>query len=1036
MNLPGRRTLLLLLGLLAAASAWALDPTRSLSQYHHKAWTVADGMPADIRAITQGPNGYLWLGTVNGLYRFDGVKVERMAAELLPSPSIRTLTTTPGGGLWIGYERPVGVISYLEGGVLKNYPIDAPSTTRIVQVVLGHDGTEWAATPETIFRFTGDRWEAMQSDWGTSMGLAPGGVLAFAVGRDGTVWSRNLIGLYYLRPGTERFVQARAFAGGPEAFVKSRDGTLWTTDVERGQLYALPELDSNSGFEPAPTRFGVKVPHALQGPILLDRHGSLWCASLEDGGICRIRGSGHAESTIARSGQFDRYTARDGLSSNQIHSLFEDREGNIWVGTSLGLDRFRPANVVSEGQVPAGFQSRFVEATPGVVYAYTGWSNTTTRETDGTESLYRIRSGQPPELLVPNVGRLRGIFHNSHTGDVLVVHLDGVRRLDENGRLGPAIELPEGVAPSNVYSVAEDRSGDMWLSAFVHGVWRRQPDGPWTAVPIRSRTAATAVLIPTPDGAVWARYSGGTLYRLKGDHIEDLSDNDARIGDITLIAPHSRGLVFGGEGGIALFDGRRFHSLSAVQEPDLNVVTGITNTPEGTSWIFTQAGVLRIATDNLLEAMLQEDVGLLQYELMDSIDGLPGAPYGAIYGKTVARGDDGRIWLTTGAGLAWIDPNNHYRNPLPPPVKVTSISVEGKSIPAGSPLELGAGTRNVAIDYTALSLMAPERVQFRYRLEGVDDDWVDAGPRRQAFYTRLGPGDYTFQVMAANGDGLWNREGDTLAFTIPPTFLQSGVFAVLCALATAGAIVLLFWIRLRKISARMKLQLEVRMLERERIARELHDTLLQGFQGLMLRFQAVADRIPRDQPTRVMLEEAMARGDEVLTQGRDRVYELRGTVIEEELEDVLRNQLQQFAGETAAELKLEIRGKGRPLHPVASDEIAAICNEALANAVRHARANHIEVRVEHGRNGVQVAIIDDGIGIEGVVVETGRPGHFGLAGMRERARRIRADLLLLTRPGGGTRVEVRVPASTAYARQSPRRTRHAIGSDPRETPRD
>lgn len=1016
------RTLLAVFGMFVAYPAGALDRTRTIEQYHHTSWTVAEGMPADIRAITQTRDGYLWLGSVNGLYRFDGVNVERVASDMLPSPSIRTLTTTAAGGLWIGYERPVGVISLLQDGAVTNYPINGTSTTRVLKVVVGPDGTEWAATPDTIFRFKAGNWEALQADWGSSVGLAPGGVWAFAVGRDGTVWSKNLNGLYYLPRGKTRFGRATEFAGGPEEFITTPDGKLWTTDVSTGRLYALPELTADSAVEPAPLTFGVRLTDALQGPMLLDRDGSLWCASLDDGGLCRIRRVDHAEADGTRPEKLDRFRSSDGLSSNQVHTLFEDREGSIWVGTSLGLDRFRPANVVNEAQVPAGFQSRFVHAAAGVIYAYTGWSNTKARTTDGTESLYRIVSGRPPQLLIPNVGRLRTIFVNNDTGAVMLVGVDGLKRLVD-GKAGPSLPLPDGVENSFVYSVVEDKSGDMWLSAFFKGVYRRHGNGPWQPVPIRSRFAATAVLIPTPDGSVWARYSGGTLYRLKGDVIEDFSDRDVGIGDITLISPHARGLIFGGERGLALFDGEEFHTLSVVDEPVLNVVTGIAHSADGLSWIYTQAGVLRVVTDDLIAALLQPRANALPYQLIGPLDGLSGAPYGAVYGMSIASASDGRVWFSTGGGLAWIDPANLHRNPLPPPVDVLSLSVNGERLPATGPLTLTAGTRNVVIDYTALSLMIPERVRFRYKLEGVDDDWVDAGNRRQAFYTQLGPGRHAFRVMAANSDGIWNEAGDRLDFTIPPTFLQSKVFYVLCVAMISALFVLLFWVRLTKVSTRIRMQLEARMLERERIARELHDTLLQGFQGLMLRFQSVADRIPPEQPARALIEEVMVRGDEVLAQGRDRVRELRGVEVEEELPICLQKYARHFEAESAAGIHVEVDGVPRVLHPVVNDELIAICGEAVANAVKHAQGSRIDVRVIYQRGGVRLAVSDDGVGIERGVLEAGRSGHFGLAGMRERAQRIRAEFSLSSRDKAGTRIEVRVPASVAYARRPTRMMR-------------
>jgi signal transduction histidine kinase len=722
--------------------------------------------------------------------------------------------------------------------------------------------------------------------------------------------------------------------------------------------------------------------------------------------------------STSASGELDRYGESDGLSSNLLHTLFEDREGSIWVGTSLGLDRFRPANVVSETHVPAGFQARFVHSGPDAIYAYTGWSNTKLRESDGTESIYRVQPGGTPEVLIRNVGRLRSMHVNDATGAMWVVTRAGVQELVKD-KLGPPIALPEGVSGDFVYSAVVDKAGELWLSAFYKGVFHRSRDGTWKPVDIRSKYAATAVLIPTPDGSVWARYSGGTLFRLRGDAIEDFSGSDPKIGDITLIRPHAQGLLFGGEGGLALFDGSKFHSLSALDEPVLNVVTGVSQSNDGrTTWIFTQAGVLRFETDDLTSALLKSDAKSLRYQLIDSRDGLPGAPYGAVYGSSVATGSDGRIWFTTGQGLAWIDPNNLYRNPLPPPLDILSLSTSEREYGSKAPLTLSAGTRNIEINYTALSLSIPERVRFRYKLEDVDEDWVDAGNRRQAFYTQLGPGEHRFRVMAANSDGVWNEAGADFTFTIPPTFLESTTFKALSLVAIAALLTFLYRARLTQVSARMKSQLEARMLERERIARELHDTLLQGFQGLMLRFQSVADLISPDQPARALLEEAMTRGDEVLAEGRDRVRDLRGSAVSDELPIALQKSAANFAIGSSTEVRVVVEGTARALHPVVNDELIAICNEAIANAFKHASARNIDIDIVYRRRRLDVRIRDNGAGIDPKVIENGKKGHYGLAGMRERAQKIRASFTLSSRINVGTEVEIILPASVAYAKRT------------------
>ncbi|MDB5733995.1 MAG: histidine kinase [Alphaproteobacteria bacterium] len=999
-----------LAGMLLSAPARALDPTRSISQFQHQAWTTADGMPADIWAITQTRDGYLWLASVNGLYRFDGVRIERIAMGLLPSPSIHAIAATPDGGMWIGYERPVGVISFFKNGHVRNYPIKAPSSTSVHNIVLGPDGTVWISTPDNILRFDGKAWKIVDSDWGSSLGQAGGGVWQFNVAPDGTVWSKGEHNLYYLKPGAARFVLAKGYSGGPEAFVATPEGRLATADAVTHQLYALPLLKEMPGDTIPPPRPLASVPEPVFGPILLDRNRTVWYTKLDGGGVGRTRGAG--------APQFDFFAKGDGLSSNPVHTMFEDREGNIWIGTSVGLDRFTPANVVTEPGVPVGYTGRLIKATPRGLYAYTGWSNTNSKVLDGTGSLYRILPHGAPQMVVRNTGRLRGMFTNDATGEIGVISQNGVRQLKDDGTLAPPVALPEGVMSQQVYSAAEDHGGALWISVFHAGVFRQDGAG-WKKVTVKPRTAATGVLIADPNGSMWVRYSGGSLFRVSGDKVDDFSNRGPPIGDITLIAPDSQGgLIIGGESGIAIYDGRDFHALRAADIPALSVVTGIARTKEGSTWIFTQAGILRIATGTFEQAIRHADPRAFRYELIDSRDGLPGAPYGAIYGSTTAAGPDGRIWFTTGNGLAWIDPGNLYHNPLPPPVVVRSLAANDRTYDFPAGLSLAAGTTKTEIEYTALSMSVPDRLHFRYKLDGVDDNWVDAGNRRQAFYTGLNPGQYRFHVVAANNDGVWNSKGATFTFSIPPTFLQSRLFLGLCVAAVAALLWFAYQLRLSQVSARLQSQLAARLAERERIARELHDTLLQGFQGLMLRFQSVADSIPADQPAHAMIESAMTRADEVLAEGRDRVHDLRGHQGGDDLPQALHDIARNAVCNEPVAFKVVIEGTPCMLHPVVCDELIQLSSEAILNAYRHAQAANIEVTLLYNRKKLQMRIRDDGIGIDRKVIETGgRPGHFGIAGMRERAKKIKAEFGLCSKPGRGTEIDVSVPATFAYARR-------------------
>jgi len=1012
-TLPNFLRALLFFGLVFSGQAWALDPTRTISQFQHQSWTTADGMPADIWAITQTRDGYLWLGSVNGLYRFDGLRIERIAANLLPSPSIHAIAATPDGGLWIGYERPVGVISFFKDGRVTNYPIKAPSSTSVHNIVLGSDGTVWISTPDNVLKFDGKKWKVVESDWGSSLGQAGGGVWQFGVAPDGTVWSKGERNLYFLKPGTSRFVKAENYSGGPEGFVLSKGGRLATADAVTQKLYELPLTKEASGETLDPPQALAPIPHPVFGPILLDGNGTVWYTKLDGGGVGRTR------SADARG--FDFFSKVDGLSSNLVHAMFEDREGNIWVGTSVGLDRFTPANVVTEPSVPVGYTGRLIKATPRGLYAYTGWSNTNSRATDGTGSLYRILPNGVPEQVVCDFGRLRGLFTNDATGEIWVTSQSGVRLLQQDGTLAPPIALPEGVRSEQVYSAAEDRHGAIWISVFHAGVFR-QDGSKWTKVAVKPKTAATGVLIADPDGSMWVRYSGGSLFRASAGKIEDFSGATPNIGDITLITPDSHGLIVGGESGIAIYDHKRFHALHSADIPALSVVTGIARTNEGNTWIFTQAGILRIETSTFESAVRHSNPREFRYELIDSRDGLPGAPYGAIYGSSTAAGPDGRVWFTTGNGLAWIDPHNLHHNLLPPPVAIRSLAANDNTYDFPHALSLAAGTTKAEIEYTALSLAVPDRLHFRYKLDGVDDNWVDAGNRRQAFYTGLNPGEYRFHVQAANNDGVWNNQGATLNFTIPPTFVQSRLFFWLCVAAAVALLWFGLQMRLSQVSARIQSQLAARLAERERIARELHDTLLQGFQGLMLRFQSVADAIPIDQPARAMIESAMSRADEVLIEGRDRVHDLRGRHACEDLPQAMHDIAKNVACGEPANFRVIIEGSPSPLHPVVCDELIQFAGEAILNAYRHARAANIEVKLAYSRKRLQLTIRDDGVGINAEMVERGgRPGHFGLAGMQERAKKIKGKFALESRQNMGTEVELSVPAVFAYTKGADQR---------------
>jgi signal transduction histidine kinase len=394
------------------------------------------------------------------------------------------------------------------------------------------------------------------------------------------------------------------------------------------------------------------------------------------------------------------------------------------------------------------------------------------------------------------------------------------------------------------------------------------------------------------------------------------------------------------------------------------------------------------------------------------------------------------MWFAFSGGLGYIDPARIVHNSVPPPVTIMAINASGREYsPYSNELRLPVGTTQLRIGYTANSLSVPQRVRFRYRLEGLDRGWQDVGDRREAIYTNVAPGTYRFRVIAANNDGVWNNTGATRTFTILPAFYQTGWFYALCLLAGAALLFLLFWLRVRQVTAAVRARLEQRIVERERIARDLHDTLLQGLQGLILRFQAVGARIPSHERAREMMEHALTRADEVLIESRDRVKDLRSSSqMQSDLSSLLSAAGQQLAQEHPAAFSVAVEGDARSLHPILKEEALMIGREALSNAFRHAAARRVELEIAFGSIELRLRVRDDGRGLDSEVLESGgRPGHWGLRGMHERAKEIRAQLDVWSRPGLGTEVQLRIPASIAYRpRRQPRRlswlSRRASGS--------
>lgn len=979
-------------------SASAAVPDRTVFQYKHTGWSVAGGAPPAVYALAQGRDGYLWAGSSRGLYRFDGLRFERIALRDTESGASRVsaLVTARDGLLWVGYDS--GKIATYSGDVLRLDRSAPRSDAYVMNLVETQDGAIWAqlGRPDrALLRRSGGRWQEIGADWG----LPRDWLIDTFVARDGSLWVTTLESVLVLRKGARRFDRIGATEGHASVSEDPR-GRIWLSD-DRGTRVL-------SGLQPDDLADMVfPTPRATRNHrARFDRQGNLW--GINGDGLFRLRAPA-AKDPQAHGGvvtRVERFTKDDGLTSEKTGAILEDQEGNIWVGTSLGLDRFRVANVVVEPNLtrPPTWGFALHAAADGTVYIGTA------------DAVYRVPAGGTPEPLIEHASETDAICGDPD-GTVWVVLRREALRIRQG--LVTRLELPsQNMGNPGVEHCVVDDQGVLWVNGERNGLYSFS-SGRWRHHPPAGESAWVLTLTESSDRTPIALLKSGAVVRLDraGNPAQKLLLHDAR--EVTLLRQVRGGILLGGTFGLGRIDHGALRTADRSRFPWLVEPTGAVETSNGQTWLIAAEGIVGVPSADLERSFFRRDVPL-QPEKLGFEDGLSNITNRGGYHDAV-QGGDGRIWFATISGVVWVDPAGIARNPVPPPVAITGLVANEVNYRNPARLTLRRGTSSVAIQYAGLSLAIPERVRFRYLLEGVDEDWVDAGSRREAFYTNLGPGNYRFRVTAANNDGVWNDEGADLDLTIPPTFLQSIWFKLLCLLGLA----LLAWggytLRLRQATARLQNRFDIRIAERERIARELHDTLLQGFQGLVLRFQSVANRIPADSGLRAPIDEALERADGVLIEGRARVRELRRDTADIDLSQALLEMAADIIESDVPRVELTTEGTPQSLHPLVLEEALRIGEEAIRNAVQHARASRIEIVLTYSQRELRMVVGDDGIGMPQTVLAAGkRADHYGLVGMRERAERIGGVLGVSSREGRGTEVALTLPARAAY-------TGYAIG---------
>ncbi|WP_342315893.1 two-component regulator propeller domain-containing protein [Lysobacter sp. FW306-1B-D06B] len=975
-----------LFALLVADAAHALDATRRIGQFHHTAWTVKEGAPGQVTALAQTRDGYLWLATQIGLFRFDGVQFERFeptGSNAFPAASISTLYAPANGGLWVGFRY--GAVSFIEGDRITHYgEADGLPTSTVFRFAQDHDGTLWAATFTGLVRLRGHRWERLGPQW-----RYPGKqARTVFVDAAGTLWVATEHQVAFLRKGATTFQSVAAPVGRISQIAQAPDGSIWVAESD-GAVRALP-------LDVTPATRALTLPSA---GLLFDRDGTLWANTLGEG-VFRL-----AHPTAAAGGEatraFEAFRRVDGLSSDYVQPILEDREGTVWIGSSRGLDRFRHSNVVP-ALLPEGAQD-FAIAPDDSGALLAGTRN---------RPLMHLHGDRLTFLDVPAPITAA---HRDRDGIVWLGGPDGLWAL-RAGRAAEVTALPVRDY-SGVQAIAKDGDGALWVSLNTPGVYRLA-QGKWQHFQdLRGMPEGSSplTLLAANDGALWMGFARNKITLMRRGALQLLDTAQGlNVGNVTALFEGADGIWIGGERGLALYrEGRVRSVLAGADDPFLGI-SGIVQTREGDLWLNGARGIVHVPAARV-PRLFESGEGRV-YERFDFLDGVPGIPAQFRPLPTAVQTDDGQLWFATTSGVVSIDPAAIARNPIPPPVRIRSLLANDRTWGVGAQtLALPAGVRNLQIAYTALSLSIPERVRFRYKLEGYDQDWQDAGTRRVAFYSDPGPGTYTFRVIAANNDGVWNELGASQRLTIAPRYYQTAWFRLLCALLAISVLWIAYLLRLRHLAGQIRLRMQERYMERERIARELHDTLLQGTQGLILRLHAASQGLREDDPVREDLEKALDLAEHALTEGRDRVRGLRGDVqYWHDLGSALLHVRDEILTQPLPDMRLIEEGKPRALLPGVAEELYLIGREAVLNALQHARANAVEIEVGYHQRELRLRVRDDGVGMHQHTPN--RPGHWGLDGMSERAERLGAHLDVLSRPGAGTEVALRVPAAAAYAR--------------------
>ncbi len=941
-------------------------------------------MPRGTRAMAQVSDGRFFVGSAAGLSTFNGIRNQLAGIQgesEFQSTRIHAMCVGANDDIWVGFEAG-GVSRYLNVDVENHLPGAGPPTGQVWALAcVAESNTVWVATDGGLAKWNSNQWEAISR---AELPAVP--VTGVHISRDGSLWAAAAGKLFHRAPDSTAFELVGSLGNTDHLttpFAETADGSIWVgTNLGTFRVHRQTgEGQSIRLFHSAPV-----------SSLLVDRDDVLWAGGE---GLMRF-------VTPAEASSIQKMRYEDGLSGVKVYSLAQDLDGNIWVATSGGIDRFKHPTFIAADMAPGldGDKVLVADSHRGL------WA--ADRDRGRAMFYFEGKLRQTVKVPSPEIG------HRGADGSIWFAGKDGISQL-QGGRFITE-PLPEQAREGQVRALDLDGAGVLWISVHPHGVFRKK-GGAWIAAAGSDHLpeGAPSAMQRDATGALWLGYPAGKVVRIREGSVQTFSAGELPdMGAVLAMRASGSRIWIAGDKSLVVHDGHKFHN---VWNSNCGLLQGTLDLHEqaGGLWIYRAFSIawFRNGVQESLDGKKLICTSL-QQPLVETIGGMlqfssTGAP--------LAGTSDGRVWMVVGGNLAWTTPERTSRRSDPPFVTIDAIR-DDATHQIGEGPRFRPGVRTLRVEFTGWYLGSPEAVRFEYRLIGLDESW--SGPATDvAFFGNLRPGEYRFEVRAW-GPSLERGPVASRSFVILPYFHETWWFAALCVLAGLILLGLLFRMQLRRANARLRERLEERTLERERIARELHDTLLQGMQGIILRFQAVAASITGSQPAASQMEELLDRADAVLAESRDRVAELRNIPPQtSELPEAIAELLSTITKDQDVNISSGTTGQVRALDGSVNAEVFMIAREAISNALRHSECRVLETELVYERSWLRLRVRDDGRGIpEDVLREGGRTGHFGLAGMRERAKRLRGTLRISSQPGAGSEIELRIPASLAYARET------------------